>query len=161
MGSSMDKISPKAQAQMMAELTCKLSRACSKKETSFAALFQLTPTELRCLRMFSKKSTVSIKEMIDELEISAGRVTHILTSLEKKKYITRRVDKTDKRNHLVDLTPQSRKFINQLTKKHVELHQNILNDISDEHKSIVSQIMAELINALEEWSKINKSKLKG
>ena len=99
--------------------------------------------------------------MIDELEISAGRVTHILTSLEKKKYITRRVDKADKRNHLVDLTPQSRKFINQLTKKHVELHQNILNDISDEHKSIVSQIMAELINALEEWSKINKSKLKG
>ncbi len=144
----------------MAELTCKLSRACNKKETSFAALFQLTPTELRCLRMFSKKSTVAIKEMIDELEISAGRVTHILTSLEKKQYIVRRVDKLDKRNHLVDLTHKSRKFINQLTKKHIELHQNILNNISDEKKDTVTQVMAKLIDALDNWSEINKSKLK-
>jgi MarR family 2-MHQ and catechol resistance regulon transcriptional repressor len=156
----MEKISARAQAQNIAELTCRLSRACNKKETSFAALFQLTPTELRCLRMFAKKSTVSIKEMIDELEISAGRVTHILTSLENKKYIIRRVDKTDKRNHLVDLTPQSRKFINQLTKKHVELHQNILNDLGEEHRTILTQVMSDLINALEDWSKINKAKLK-
>ena len=156
----MEKISARAQAQNMAELTCKLAKACNKKETSFAALFQLTPTELRCLRMFSKKSTVSIKEMIDELEISAGRVTHILTSLENKNYIIRRVDKADKRNHLVDLTPQSRKFINQLTKKHVELHQNILNDLNYEHKSIITQVMSDLISALEDWSKKNKAKLK-
>ncbi|MCB0729580.1 MAG: MarR family transcriptional regulator [Ignavibacteriae bacterium] len=155
----MTNLTSKAQAREMAELTCRLSRACSKKETSFAALFQLTPTELRCLRMFSKKSTVSIKEMIDELEISAGRVTHILTSLEQKNYITRRVDKSDKRNHLVDLTPESRKFINLLTKKHIELHQNILNNISDDKKTFVSQIMKELIDALENWSEVNKAKL--
>ena len=155
----MKKITSKAQARTMAELTCKLSRACNKKETSFAALFQLTPTELRCLRMFSKKSTVSIKEMIDELEISAGRVTHILTSLEKKKYITRRVDSFDKRNHLVDSTPESKKFIQQLTTKHIELHQNILDNLSEEHKGIITNVMTDLIGALEEWSEINKSKL--
>jgi DNA-binding MarR family transcriptional regulator len=155
----MEKLTSKAQARTMAELTCQLSRACNKKETSFAALFQLTPTELRCLRMFSKKSTVSIKEMIEELEISAGRVTHILTSLEKKQYIVRRVDTNDKRNHIVDLTPESRKFISSLTKKHVELHQNILDNISDDKKDIVTQVMVELIDALESWSKINKAKL--
>lgn len=156
----MEKTTNKSQAKEMAELTCKLSRACNRKETSFAALFQLTPTELRCLRMFSKKSTVSIKEMIDELEISAGRVTHILTSLEKKDYIVRRVDENDKRNHLVDLTPESRKFINQLTKKHVQLHQNILDNISNEKKIVITQVMSELIGALDEWSEINREKLK-
>jgi MarR family 2-MHQ and catechol resistance regulon transcriptional repressor len=156
----MENITPQAKAKSIAELTCKLARSCNRKETSFAALFQLTPTELRCLRMFSKKSTVAIKEMIDELEISAGRVTHILTSLESKNYITRRADKSDKRNHLVDLTPESRKFINQLTKKHIELHQNIINDLSDENKEIVYHVMSELIYALDEWSKKNKSKLK-
>ena len=156
----MDNITPVAKAKSIAELTCKLARSCNRKETSFAALFQLTPTELRCLRMFSKKSTVSIKEMINELEISAGRVTHTLTSLESKNYITRRADKSDKRNHLVDLTPESRKFINQLTKKHIELHQNIINDLSDENQEIVYHVMSELISALDEWSKKNKSKLK-
>lgn len=155
----MKKITSKAQAKTMAELTCKLSRACSKKETSFAALFQLTPTELRCLRMFAKKSTVSIKEMIEELEISAGRVTHILTSLEKKNYITRRIDEFDKRNHLVDSTPESKKFIQLLTNKHIELHQNILDNISEDNRKVITNIMSELIEALEEWSKINISKL--
>jgi len=100
-----------------------------------------------------------IKDMIEELEISAGRVTHILTSLEKKNYISRRVDEKDKRNHLVDLTPESRKFINQLTKKHIELHQNILNNISEENRAVITQVMTELIGALQEWSSINKSKL--
>lgn len=155
----MKNITKKSQARNMAELTCKLSRACNKKETSFAALFQLTPTELRCLRMFAKKPTVSIKEMIDELEISAGRVTHILTSLEKKNYITRRVDQNDKRNHLVDLTEESKKFINQLTSKHIELHQNILDNLTDDNKQIITHVMADLIEALEDWSEINKSKL--
>jgi DNA-binding MarR family transcriptional regulator len=155
----MKNLSNKAQAKTMAELTCKLARACNKKETSFAALFQLTPTELRCLRMFSKTSTVSIKEMIEELEISAGRVTHILTSLENKNYIVRRVGQNDKRNHLVDLTPESRKFINQLTKKHIELHQNILNNISEDKQIIIAQVMVELIDALEDWSLKNKAKL--
>ena len=155
----MKNITSKSQARNMAELTCKLSRACNKKETSFAALFQLTPTELRCLRMFAKKPTVSIKEMIEELEISAGRVTHILTSLEKKKYITRRVDQLDKRNHLVDLTQESKKFISQLTSKHIELHQNILDNLTDENKQIITHIMKDLIQALEDWSEINKLKI--
>ncbi len=147
------------QAIEMAELTCKISRACNKKESSFAALFNLTPTELKCLRMFAKKNTVSIKEMIEELEISAGRVTHILTSLEKKEYIIRKVDATDKRNHLVDITPQSKKFISQLTKKHIELHQNILNNFDDDQQSFVTNIMKQLIEALENWSSHNKSVL--
>ena len=149
----------KSQAVEMSELTCRLSRACNKKESSSAALFNLTPTELKCLRMFAKKSTVSIKEMIEELEISAGRVTHILTSLEEKKYIIRRIDNSDKRNHLVDLTPESKKFIGLLTKKHIELHQNILSNFDIEKQKFVSVIMSELINALEKWSELNKQKL--
>lgn len=154
----MNKVS-KTQAIEMSELTCRLARACTKKESSFAALFNLTPTELRCLRMFSKKSTVPIKDMIDELEISAGRVTHILTSLEKKKYIIRRVDKEDKRNHLVDITPSSRKFINQLSQKHVQLHQNIINGINSKEREFISKIMTSLIKEIETWTEINRKKL--
>jgi len=149
----------KQQAIEMSELTCQLSKSCNKKESSFAALFGLTPTELKCLRMFSKKSTVSIKEMIEELEISAGRVTHILTSLENKKYIVRRIDPKDKRNHLVDLTSESKKFISQLMKRHIELHQNILGNIEEDKQEFVINIMKELITALDKWSDLNKQKL--
>ena len=156
----MNNLVTKTQAIEMSEITCRLARACSRKDSSFADLFNLTPTELRCLRMFSQKSTVAIKEMIKELEISAGRVTHILTSLEKKKYISRRVDSEDKRNHLVDLTPQSRKFIIQLTQKHIQLHQTILKNINPKEQKFIATIMLNLIEELESWTKKNREKLK-
>ena len=148
-----------SKAILLSELTCKLSRACERKESSFAAIFSLTPTEFKCLRLFAKKSTVPIKEMIDELDISAGRVTHILSSLERKNYIVRRIDKKDKRNRFVDLTPKSRKFINELTQKHIELHKNILSAIGIDKQELVTDVIDQLIKALENWTDVNKEKL--
>lgn len=150
----------KQKAIQMSELTCRLAKACNKKESSFAALFGLTPMELKCLRMFSKDSTVSIRDMIKELEITAGRVTHILTSLEKKDYIRRKVDEKDKRNYFVEITPTSRKFINQLTQKHIALHQDILDSLKIKDPEMIFNVMNNLISSLEYWADTNKAKLK-
>ncbi len=149
----------KKKAIELSELTCRLAKACNKKESSFAALFNLTPMELKCLRMFSKNSIVSIKDLVKELEITPGRVTHILTSLEKKKYITRNVDLRDKRNYFVEITPSSRKFINQLSQKHIALHQNILDSLSDNNAKVIFDVMNNLISTLEDWTNKNKEKL--
>ncbi len=149
----------KQKAIQVSELTCRLAKACNKKESSFAALFGLTPMELKCLRMFSKDSVVSIRDMIKELEITAGRVTHILTSLEKKDYIRRKVDTKDKRNYFVEITPKSRKFINQLTQKHIAIHQDILDSLNIDDPELVFEVMKKLIFSLENWTETNRKKL--
>jgi len=149
----------KQKAIQVSELTCRLAKACNKKESSFAALFGLTPMELKCLRMFSKDSVVSIRDMIKELEITAGRVTHILTSLEKKDYIRRKVDTKDKRNYFVEITPKSRKFINQLTQKHIAIHQDILDSLNIDDPELVFEVMKKLISSLENWTETNRKKL--
>ncbi len=150
----------KQKAIQISELTCRLAKACNKKESSFAALFGLTPMELKCLRMFSKDSIVSIRDMIKELEITAGRVTHILTSLEKKDYIRRKVDTKDKRNYFVEITPKSRKFINQLTQKHIAIHQDILDSLNIDDPELIFDVMKKLISSLEQWTEANKDRLK-
>ena len=150
----------KEKALSLSELTCKLARACNRKEHSFAALFGLTPMELRCLRMFSANSSISISDIIKELEITAGRVTHILTSLEKKKYITRRVNENDKRNYFVDISPESKKFINQLTVKHTAIHQEILGDIKTKEQNLLFDVMSKIISSLDSWTDSNRQKLK-
>lgn len=150
----------KERAMSLAELTCKLARACNRKEHSFAALFGLTPMELKCLRMFAGNSSISISDIIKELEITAGRVTHILTSLEKKKHITRRVNNKDKRNYFVDITQDSKKFINQLTLKHTSIHQDILSDIKDNEQDLLFDVMTRIIVSLDNWTDTNRQKLK-
>lgn len=150
----------KEKAMSLAELTCKLARACTRKEHSFAALFGLTPMELKCLRMFAGHPSVSISDIIKELEITAGRVTHILTSLEQKKYITRRVNPKDKRNYFVDISPESRKFINQLTAKHTTIHEGILADIKENDTELLFEVMKNIIVSMDQWTESNKQKLK-
>ena len=150
----------KEKAMNLAELTCKLARACNRKEHSFAALFGLTPMELRCLRMFAGHPSISISDIIKELEITAGRVTHILTSLEQKQYITRRVNPKDKRNYFVDISPESRKFINQLTVKHTGIHQSILANIKESEQELLFDVMKKIIVSMDEWTDSNRQKLK-
>ena len=150
----------KEKAMNLAELTCKLARACNRKEHSFAALFGLTPMELKCLRMFAGHPSISISDIIKELEITAGRVTHILTSLEQKKYITRRVNPKDKRNYFVDISPESKKFINQLTVKHTAIHQGILTNIKESEQELLFDVMKKIIVSMDEWTDSNRQKLK-
>ncbi len=144
----------------LAELTCKLAKACNRKEHSFASLFGLTPMELKCLRMFAGSSTIGIGDIIKELEITAGRVTHILTSLEKKGHITRRVNSKDKRNYFVDINSESKKFINQLTVKHTSIHEEILLSVKDSEQDLLFDVMSKIIVSLNNWTDANREKLK-
>ncbi|RMD48897.1 MAG: MarR family transcriptional regulator [Ignavibacteria bacterium] len=138
-------------AKEMAELTCNLSKTCQEKEKYFASLFNLTPAEFRCLRLFNKENVRSIKEIANELALTPGRITHILTSLEDKKLIERRVDPTDKRNVLVHITPQSRPFLNNIQENHVLIHQEILDKIDEENREVIIFALRETLKALKTW----------
>lgn len=139
-------------AEMMAELTCELARTCNEKENYFAAMFNLTPAEFKCLRLFSKKSSLSIKEIAHKMKITPGRITHILTALEDKKFIKRRVDPADKRNVIVSLTPKSTPFIKNLNENHIKLHEDILRKIDPAKRELVLGAMGDVVNALRSWS---------
>jgi DNA-binding MarR family transcriptional regulator len=72
----MEKISSDYQA--VAELICELTRNCNIKEDLFAASFNLSPTEVRLLKLFVLTDTYSIKEIRERLNLTSGRVSHIL-----------------------------------------------------------------------------------
>jgi len=76
----------------VAELICELTRNCNIKEEYFASSFNLSPTEVRLLKLFVLSPTYKIKELQSLLNLTPGRITHILTSLEAKKLILRTAD---------------------------------------------------------------------
>lgn len=140
-------------AEEMATITCELAKTCTAKENYFASIFNLTPAEFKCLRLFTNEKVLSIKEITYHLEITPGRITHILTSLEAKKFIIRKIDSTDKRNVLVYLTQKSEPFLKNLNANHIKLHEDILEKIEPEKREVVISAMKEVITALNLWSK--------
>jgi len=97
----------KSKHESLAELVCELTRYCALKEEYFAASFNLSPTEVRFLKLFAFQDVYTIKELREKLGLTPGRITHILDSLEAKKLISRLQDEKDKRNIIVKLLPKS------------------------------------------------------
>ncbi|MBU2493916.1 MAG: MarR family transcriptional regulator [Bacteroidetes bacterium] len=140
-------------AKEMAHLTCDLARTCSEKENYFASMFNLTPAEFRCLRLFEDRNSMTIKELCRLMELTPGRITHILTSLEAKNFITRASDKQDKRNIIVTLTNKSLPFIKNVSDSHVKIHKEILEKIPQDKRDDVISALSEVLKALQEWNK--------
>ncbi len=141
----------KEMAKAMADLTCELAKTCFEKEKYFAALFNLTTAEYKCLRLFTNTTSKSIKEIALEMNLTPGRITHILTSLEAKKLIERRVDPSDRRNVIVYLTNKSKPFLNNLNESYVKIHEELLKNIEQKKQEVVINSMNELLKALKSW----------
>lgn len=146
------EISNKELAEEMAELTCELARVCASKQQQFASNFNLTPAEFKLLRLFSNTSSLSIKTISVMMDLTPGRITHILTSLESKKFVKRKSDPKDKRNVIVSLTGNSEPFIKNLNLSHVKLHEEILDNVDPDRRHQIVQTMRDVITALKKWS---------
>lgn len=135
----------------IAELICELTRNCNIKEEYFASSFNLSPTEVRLLKLFVLSPTYTIKELCNLLKLTPGRITHILTSLEAKKLVSRNSDSKDKRVILVSLLPKANPLITNLNKNYHELHNRILRNVKEEEMKKILSSLEILVGVFKEW----------
>jgi DNA-binding MarR family transcriptional regulator len=137
--------------QPVAELICELTRNCNIKEEYFASSFNLSPTEVRLLKLFVIKPSYTIKEIRDLLNLTPGRITHILTSLVEKKLITRKIDSKDKRVTNVSLMQKTNPLIKNLHKNYDELHNRILQSVKREEMEKIRSSLEILVDVFKKW----------
>jgi DNA-binding MarR family transcriptional regulator len=135
----------------IAELIYELTRNCSIKEEYFASTFNLSPSEVKFLKLFAISPVYNIKELRDLLKLTPGRITHILTSLEKKKLISRSPDHGDKRVILVRITPKANPLITNLIKNYKELHYEILQNVKQEELDKITSSLEILVKVFKNW----------
>jgi DNA-binding MarR family transcriptional regulator len=135
----------------VAELICELTRNCNIKEEYFASSFNLSPTEVRLLKLFVLSPNYTIKELRDLLNLTPGRITHILTSLEAKKLISRNTNSKDKRAILVSLLPKANPLIANLNKNYHELHNQILKNVKEEEMEKILSSLEILVDVFKKW----------
>jgi DNA-binding MarR family transcriptional regulator len=140
-----DKMEP------IAELICELTRNCNIKEEYFASSFNLSPTEVRFLKLFAVSSSYTIKELRELLKLTPGRITHILTSLEDKKLISRHQDEKDKRVILVKLMPKASPLISNLHQNYSELHNRIMQNVKQDEIENIYNSLEILVDVFRKW----------
>ena len=139
------------EVEPIAEMICELTRNCTIKEEYFAASFNLSPTEVRLLKLFSFSPKYTIKELRNLLKLTPGRITHILTTLEEKKLITRVQDSSDKRIILVSLTSKALPLINNLNQNYNDLHSRILKTVDSSELAKISSSLEILNDVFRKW----------
>ncbi|MFZ1517578.1 MAG: MarR family transcriptional regulator [Ignavibacteriaceae bacterium] len=135
----------------IAEMICELTRNCFIKEEYFAASFNLSPTEVKFLKLFAVKPQYTIKELRDILKLTPGRITHILTSLQDKNLISRTLDENDKRVILVTILPKAEPLITNLHQNYKELHSRILQDVDESELKKISSSLQILNSVFKKW----------
>ena len=135
----------------VAELICELTRNCNIKEEYFASSFNLSPTEVRLLKLFVLSPSYKIKEIQTLLNLTPGRITHILTSLEAKKLISRTADSNDKRVVIVNLLPKANPLIKNLHQNYHELHNRILKNVNEKEMDKILSSLQILVDVFKEW----------
>jgi DNA-binding MarR family transcriptional regulator len=136
----------------IAEMICELTRNCSIKEEYFASGFNLSPTEVKLLKLFAVKPQYTIKELREVLKLTPGRITHILTSLEKKNLISRTLEEKDKRVILVTILPKAEPLIATLHQNYKELHLRILHDVDETEMKNISTSLQILNRVFKKWA---------
>lgn len=137
--------------RILAELICDLTRNCNIKEEYFANSFNLSPTEVRFLKLFAFQEKYSIKELKEKLGLSPGRITHILQSLETKKLVARFPDNNDKRNIMVKLLPKATPLIENLLVNYDKLHQDILKNVNSKEIENIYSSLKILVDVFQKW----------
>ena len=149
----------KEQADKLAKLTFLLARACEDKENHFIRVFDLTNAEFRLMRFLHDNQRLHLKDLASEMGLTPGRISHLIASLEKKNYVKREVDENDRRNVKIRLTSNAMPYIENVTEKHTELHEKVLEQIPPKHRDSVLNAIQELLDSMSVWSKSkNESK---
>lgn len=140
-------------AAEVADLTFKLLWNCQEKEERLAQQFGISVPEFRTLRVFRSDPQLHVKELIERVNLSGSRLSRILESLEEKGFLTRSIDPDDRRGIVVRLTKKGSTMSNNLEKRYVQIHEEILEGIPDEWHEPLIRGLNKMLLSLERWLK--------
>ena len=135
----------------MAKTIFQLRQKCYTKDMFFVHAFNITLAEYNCLVLFFSRDVYGVKELAAALDITPGGVTRIVTSLEKKGIVKRRIAQEDRRNINVSLTKKGLAMVQKLREASVEIHGKILERMDEEHREPVLFALKQLGEAIDAW----------
>jgi DNA-binding MarR family transcriptional regulator len=139
------------QTRKMAELIFALRQKCAQKDLYFLRHSDVSPAEYSCLLQFFGADEVGMKELGERLDITPGGVTRIVTSLEEKGIVERRISSEDRREIRVVLTQTGERLVDKVRRASHDLHAEIIGAIEPRNRDAVILGMEQLVRAISGW----------
>jgi len=139
----------------LADLIFTLRQKCALKDHYVVRRAGISPAEYNCLMQFFGTGTIGMKELGERLDITPGGVTRIITGLEEKGIVERRIDSEDRRGINVILTRRGERIVDDIRDTSLELHAEIIERIDPSSRQKVIKAIEQLILAINDWLETN------
>ena len=142
-------------AGKLADIMFKFKKICNEKEAYFAYKVGLTPVEFRCLKYLDGQEYLIIKDLAEKMNLKLSRITRLITSLEEKKYIKRKLDSGDRRHVRVYFNKNKQNELDKINREYILLHGEILSSLPTEFAEQAVNDLQDIYDVFEEWTEKN------
>ena len=101
-------------SEEIAEILQSLQKKCWAKDRILAEEIGISVPEFNLLTFFYDESSLPVKKLTLSMNVTPGRITHLVTSLEKRGLMKRSLNKDDRRVVLVTLTKKGRTLVDKI-----------------------------------------------
>jgi DNA-binding MarR family transcriptional regulator len=131
-----DEISP-YQLEQFQRLVNRLYQCCQERMQYQSDRFDLPDAELRCLLLFGEERYLTPKGIAQKMNVVKSRISKIVDGLMKKGLVQRIKDPEDSRIHLLSLTPDGQRKINDIRYFMDDVHHQVLLRIPSEQRKLL------------------------
>lgn len=96
------------------------------------------------------ENNINLSDIREYLSISKGAVSQMLNSLEKKGLINRDIDKNNRRNLIVTLTPEGRQILERQYNEFSDRLEEIINRLGEDNVKQMHKIVNRMIEIIDE-----------
>ena len=134
--SHFDDISP-YQLEQFQRLVNRLYQCCQERMQYQSDRFDLPDAELRCLLLFGEERYLTPKGIAQKMNVVKSRISKIIDGLMKKGLVQRIKDPEDSRIHLLSLTSEGQRKINDIREFMDDVHHQVLLRIPPEQRKLL------------------------
>ena len=106
--------------------------------------YPINTTEFSVMEFLYSKGEKSIQEIRDRILLASGSATYVVDNLEKKGYVNRIVNETDKRVTYIKLTREGKDLINNIFPMHKKNTKKIFNDLTNGELITLKEILKKI-----------------
>jgi DNA-binding MarR family transcriptional regulator len=133
------------QVRAVADFFMFLGDAMVRKSEHFELEARCTPEELRVLRVLMWRSPLMVKEIAQAVPtMSLSKMTRVLDRLEALGYITRTLNREDRRSFVVALTEPGTLMVKRLMQKFDEFVRDLLVTLSPAERLMLTELFGRI-----------------
>lgn len=137
--------------EKLTELGFELRQKCENKDKVVLNQLNISYSEFRLLNLFNFQQYYTVKELAEKLDITSGAITQIVTNLEKKKLVDRKIVPEDRRSIIVHLTQEGKELVKRINKELTSIHEEILSKFREREREILIHTLERYLGAINEW----------